>query len=173
MWSNAYQQLSSVSPGAQVHGSVLDFYLANELYTMALKVDSSGLPAFYLHQTVIREILSDSLKHTLRRQLLLPEDGKIKKCPILFLQGYQNTDCHDGPNILVLLDYTANKVFLFGCFGRRHDDTMYITWSQTKLWRCIANGFGWVVEDEGPSAFQLDWIQVSRSLTRCLHLYST
>jgi hypothetical protein len=100
-------------------------------------------------------MVSSTPQLTLRKKLLLPDQGTVKQCPVLFIQG-----CDDGPNLLTLLDYVANKVFLFGQFGRRANDTIYTSWNHTQLWRDIADEFGWVIKDVDPFAFQLDWVQV-------------
>jgi hypothetical protein len=159
-WSNAYQELSGVAPGARLHPAVLDFYLTQEWYTMAQEAGPANCAAFYLNRSTVHGIVSSTLQHTLRKQLLLPDQGIVKQCPVLFIQGHD-----DGPNVLALLDYMVNKVFLFGQFGRSANDTLYTSWNHSQLWKGIADQFGWPTEDEEPSAFQLDWVQVCKQFT--------
>lgn len=124
---------------------------------MAQLTGPANCAAFYLNRSIVRSMVSGTLKHTLRKQLLLPDQGMIKQCPVLFIQG-----CDDGPNLLTLLDYMANKVFIFGQFGRHANDTVYTIWNHNQLWRDIADEFGWIIKDVEPSAFQLDWVQVCK-----------
>jgi len=159
-WSNAYHELSSVVPGARLHPAVLDLYLTHEWYAVAQRVGPDKCSAFYLNRSTAHHILSGTLPYTLRKQLLHPEEGAVQRRPVLFLQAHDD----EAPYLLVLLDYAANKVFLFGRFGRNPDDTVYTTWNHATLWDSIADAFGWVTEDEGPSAFQLDWVQVCKQL---------
>jgi hypothetical protein len=124
-----------------------------EWYAAVQQSGSGNCSAFYLARSTVHQVLPNTLQ--LRKQLLLPELGPVKQRPVLFIQGPD-----DGPNHLVLLDYVANKVFLFGTFGRNTDDTQYTSWAHHNLWEGIANGFRWVSEDKEPLALQLDWVQV-------------
>lgn len=157
-WSNAYRELPSVVPGSRLHLAVLDFYLTQEWYTVAQQAGPDKCFAFYLNRSTAHHILSGTMPHTLRKQLLLPEEGIVQQRPVLFIQAGDD----ESPYLLVLLDYTANKVFLFGRFGRNPDDTVYTTWNHNMLWDSIADAFGWPTEYKEPSAFQLDWVQVCK-----------
>lgn len=158
-WSNAYSQLSSVAPEASLHLAVLDFYLTQEWYSLAQQTGAENCSAFYLDRSTVHHINSGTLQHTLRKWLLLPQQGVVKQCPILFIQGHDEGTHHK----LVLLDYVANRVFLFGASGLHGDDTLYAQWNNNRLWNAICHEFGWVRHDQEPSAFQLDWIQVCES----------
>ena len=125
---------------------------------MAHQAGAQNCAAFYVDRTVVCSILSDSPQHTLRQALLLPEYERIKRRPVLFFQG-----CDDGPYMLVLLDYVANKVLLFRTYGRNLNDTRYASWNHGRLWKGIANALGWVTVDEEPSAFSMDWVQVNNT----------
>jgi len=123
---------------------------------MAL-ASSADYSAFYLDRRTICNLISRTLPYTIPKQLLLSEqEGAAIKHPVLFIQGDD-----DGPNVLVLLDYAANKVFLFGSFGRYQvDDTIYANWDSKKYWKPIAHEFKWTVDEEQPLVLQLDWVQV-------------
>lgn len=154
-WSTAYQQLSSVVPGGKLHPAVLDFYLMQEWYTVALQTVQDSWPALYLGRSVVQLLTSGTPRHTLRRLLLLPDHGIIKRRPVLLLQGLDS-----GRIVLVLLDFISNQVFLFGVVVRDSQDNPYISWNNRRLWNAVADGFGWATEDAEPSAFQLNWVQV-------------
>jgi hypothetical protein len=159
LWSNAYQELSSVAPESMLHPAVLDFYLTQEWFTMAQEAGPDNCSAFYLDRSTIRHLVFGTLKDTLCEHLLLPDDGFVKRRPVLFIQGDD-----DGPTLLALLDYVHNQVFLFGKYGRTTDDTLYTSWDHSSLWNMIADGLGWVTNDKEPSAFNLDWVQVCELL---------
>lgn len=155
-WSNAYHQLSSVEPKASLHLAVLDFYLTQEWYSPAQQTGAKNCSAFYLDRSTVDHTHSGTLQHTLRKQLLLPEHSMVKRHPVLFIKGHDDSIRHK----LVLLDYVANKIFLFGTFGLHGDDTSYTQCNNDRLWNLIAHGFEWAIKGQQPSAFQLDWIQV-------------
>jgi len=159
LWCNAYQELSSVAPGSQLHVAVLDFYLTQEWYTTAQETGPDNCFAFYLDRSTVHHLVFGTLEHTLRKHLLLPESNRVvKQRPILFIEGDDN-----GRTVLTLLDYTRNQVFLFGQYGRTENDTLYTSWDGSSLWGAIADGMGWVIDkDKEPSAFNLDWVQVGK-----------
>lgn len=166
LWCNAYQELSSVAPGSQLHAAVLDFYLVQQWYTIAQEAGPDNCFAFYLDRSTVQHLVFGTLEHTLYKHLLLPDDSIVKPRPVLFIAGED-----DGPMVLTLLDYTHNQVFLFGRFGRTTHDTLYTLWDQNSLWNAIADGLGWVTaKDKEPSAFNLDWVQVCNRLLQTLHI---
>ena len=157
-WSRAYEHISTVSLGAHVHSAPLDFYLMQEWYSMAQDAAETDCKAFYLDKRTIQDLLTGTPKHTIRTHLLFSDDdNRIPKAPVLFLQG----DNDGGRQTLVLLDYTAKTVFLFGSSGYNLDDSIYVSWNSMRYWKTIAQAFEWTVDgDDLPVSYQLNWVQV-------------
>jgi hypothetical protein len=139
-----------------LHIAVLDFYMTHEWYTMAQGAHHTTYRAFYLDRATVKHLLSGTLRHGLRKQALLPpERAAIARRPVLFLQEGGHGDR------LVLLDYSANKVFLFGGFRMYHDeDPACVEWASKRYWKPIADEFFWVIEGGQPPAIQMNWVQV-------------
>ena len=160
-WSNAYQELPTLTPGVLLHPDVMDFYLTQESFKMAQAAGLGKYSAFYLDRSTIHQILSGTLKISLRKRLLLPEQGNIPLCPVLFI----GNDMGNGLYFLVLLDYSTNRVFLFGNLGTHSKNPPYISWRNPRVWKGIANKIGWSIEDnKEPSSYWLDWAQVCSKL---------
>jgi len=67
----AYRELPSVVPGSRLHLAVLDFYLTQEWYTVAQQAGQTNALPFNLNRSTAHHILSGTMPHTLRKQLLL------------------------------------------------------------------------------------------------------
>jgi hypothetical protein len=130
-----------------------------EWYSKAQEFTPINCHAFYMDRRTRKDLLLGTAQGNFRKQLLLSDhEGDLAKRPVLFITGND-----DGPNALVLLDYQANIVFIFGIYGRNLDDTIYITWDSSRYWKPIAKEMKWKVDDKEPKSFSLDWVQVQAS----------
>ena len=103
---------------------------------------------------------------TVRRQLLLPEDGAVPMRPVTFILHNDETRHY----FTVAMNYERLHVTTYGRnykIEKSHYATEPMQWAGPHIWRNICIIFNWAIPEERPTWWAIDWKQVRLFLEIC------
>ena len=128
-----------------------------------------GTKVYYLDQVVLKDIVGNRTISSKVRGIIAPgTTGALPIRPVLFL----HTPPSDRNSYhLILLNFSTGQVLVLDPRTGETENSAYASWDcwgGIRIWKILADAFGWMDQDDIPRVREIDWVKVCGLEKHCL-----